>query len=150
MFRHPVDGGPNDPPEGRMLARQTLADCGLVRQHQPVRFPHMLVRYRRVSSADERQSVDLQRVALFSAGVHDRHLHQDKMSSARDYRPELRACLANLRALPEGVGFVAAEDVRRVRRSHNPAIEKPNNISNHASGSGTSENNSILSMEVDI
>ncbi len=33
---------------------------------------HMLV-----SSADDRQSVDLQRDALLAAGVDGRHLHQD-------------------------------------------------------------------------
>ena len=58
----------------------------------------MLVGYMRVSSADERQSVDLQRDALTAAGVDDRHLHQDRASGARDDRPGLTACLADLRA----------------------------------------------------
>jgi DNA invertase Pin-like site-specific DNA recombinase len=44
----------------------------------------MLVGYMRVSSADDRQSVDLQRDALLAAGVDGRHLHQDKASGARD------------------------------------------------------------------
>lgn len=57
----------------------------------------MLVGYMRVSSADERQSVDLQRDALLAAGVDDRHLHQDRASGARDDRPGLAACLADLR-----------------------------------------------------
>ena len=57
----------------------------------------MLVGYMRVSSADERQSVDLQRDALLAAGVDERHLHQDKASGARDDRPGLKACLADLR-----------------------------------------------------
>ena len=57
----------------------------------------MLVGYMRVSSADERQSVDLQRDALIAAGVDDRHLHQDRASGARDNRPGLAACLADLR-----------------------------------------------------
>ena len=38
----------------------------------------MLIGYMRVSSADERQSVDLQRDALIAAGVDERHLHQDR------------------------------------------------------------------------
>ncbi len=39
-------------------------------------FPYMLVGYMRVSTADERQSVDLQRDALMAAGVDDRHYYQ--------------------------------------------------------------------------
>ena len=35
----------------------------------------MLVGYMRVSSADDRQSVDLQRDALLAAGVNERHLY---------------------------------------------------------------------------
>jgi DNA invertase Pin-like site-specific DNA recombinase len=58
----------------------------------------MLVGYMRVSSADERQSVDLQRDALLAAGVDERHFHVDKASGARDDRPGLRACLAYLKA----------------------------------------------------
>lgn len=57
----------------------------------------MLVGYMRVSSADDRQSVDLQRDALTAAGVDERHLHQDKASGARDDRPGLKACLQDLR-----------------------------------------------------
>ena len=57
----------------------------------------MLVGYMRVSSADDRQSVDLQRDALLAAGVDARHLHQDKASGARDDRPGLKACLDDLR-----------------------------------------------------
>ena len=57
----------------------------------------MLIGYIRVSSADERQSVDLQRDALIAAGVDERHLHQDRASGARDDRPGLKACLADLR-----------------------------------------------------
>ena len=57
----------------------------------------MLVGYMRVSSADDRQTVDLQRDALTAAGVDSRHLHQDKASGARDDRPGLKACLADLR-----------------------------------------------------
>ena len=57
----------------------------------------MLVGYMRVSSADDRQSVNLQRDALTAAGVDARHLHQDKASGARDDRPGLKACLDDLR-----------------------------------------------------
>ena len=58
----------------------------------------MLIGYMRVSSADERQSVDLQRDALIAAGVDERHLHRDRASGARDDRPGLKACLADLRS----------------------------------------------------
>jgi DNA invertase Pin-like site-specific DNA recombinase len=58
----------------------------------------MMIGYMRVSTADERQSVDLQRDALVAAGVDERHLHQDKASGARDDRPGLKACLADLRS----------------------------------------------------
>ena len=57
----------------------------------------MLIGYMRVSSADERQSVDLQRDALIAAGVDECHLHQDRASGARDDRPGLQACLTDLR-----------------------------------------------------
>ena len=57
----------------------------------------MMVGYMRVSSADDRQSVDLQRDALLAAGVDDRHLYSDKASGARDDRPGLKACLAYLK-----------------------------------------------------
>ena len=57
----------------------------------------MLVGYMRVYSADKRQSVDLQRDALVAAGVDKRHLHQDRASGAKDDRPGLKACLADLR-----------------------------------------------------
>ncbi|GLK83703.1 recombinase family protein [Ancylobacter defluvii] len=51
----------------------------------------------RVSTADDRQSVDLQRDALIAAGIDERHLHHDKASGARDDRPGLLCCLAFLR-----------------------------------------------------
>lgn len=56
----------------------------------------MLIGYMRVSSSDDRQSVDLQRDALISAGVDARHIYTDKASGARDDRPGLKACLAYL------------------------------------------------------
>ncbi|EGX5978432.1 recombinase family protein [Salmonella enterica] len=57
----------------------------------------MLIGYMRVSSNDERQSVALQRDALIAAGVDPRHLHQDHASGARDDRPGLKTCLAEVR-----------------------------------------------------
>ncbi len=57
----------------------------------------MLVGYMRVSTSDERQSVDPQHDALLGAGVDARHLHQDRASGARDDRPGLRACIDDLR-----------------------------------------------------
>src|SRR6476659_5398601 len=57
----------------------------------------MLIGYMRVSSAAELPSVDLQRDALIAAGVDERQLHQDRASGARDDRPGLKACLADLR-----------------------------------------------------
>jgi DNA invertase Pin-like site-specific DNA recombinase len=58
----------------------------------------MLVGYMRVSSTDDRQTVDLQRDALVAAGVDHRHLQTDKASGARDDRPGLKACLDYLNA----------------------------------------------------
>ena len=58
----------------------------------------MLVGYVRVSTADERQSTDLQRDALRKAGVDERHIHEDKASGGRDDRPGLKACLEYLKA----------------------------------------------------
>jgi DNA invertase Pin-like site-specific DNA recombinase len=57
----------------------------------------MLIGYMRVSSTDDRQSVDLQRDALIAAGVDERQLYSDKASGARDDRPGLKACLAYLK-----------------------------------------------------
>ena len=74
--------------------------CRIVRVYDNADFEvcrTMLVGYMRVSSADERQSVDLQRDALIGTGVDERHLHQDRASGARDERPGLKACLADLR-----------------------------------------------------
>lgn len=58
----------------------------------------MLVGYMRVSSADDRQSHDLQRDALIAAGVDERQLYSDKASGARDDRPGLKACLTYAKA----------------------------------------------------
>lgn len=53
----------------------------------------MLVGYMRVSSDSDRQTTDLQRDALTTAGVDARHLFEDKASGARDDRPGLKKCL---------------------------------------------------------
>ena len=58
----------------------------------------MLVGYVRVSTADGRQSTDLQRDALRAAGVDERHVYEDKASGGRDDRPGLKACLEYLTA----------------------------------------------------
>ncbi|CCT61018.1 resolvase domain (plasmid) [Acetobacter pasteurianus 386B] len=68
-----------------------------MRQHQFRGLSHMLIGYMRVSSVDDRQSVDLQRDALIAAGVDERHLFSDKASGARDDRPGLKACLEYLK-----------------------------------------------------
>jgi DNA invertase Pin-like site-specific DNA recombinase len=58
----------------------------------------MLVGYVRVSTADERQSTDLQRDALRAVGVDERHVYEDKASGGRDDRPGLKACLEYVKA----------------------------------------------------
>ena len=89
----------------------------------------MLVGYVRVSTADERQSTDLQRDALRAAGVDERHVDEDKASGGRDDWPGLKACLEYLtsgdvlvvwrldrlgRSLPHLVGIVAELRARGV------------------------------------
>jgi hypothetical protein len=81
-----------------IFARQTLSECCSVRKIGIKGFPHMLIGYMRVSSSDDRQSVDLQRDALIAVGIDERHLHQDKASGARDDRPGLKSCLGELRS----------------------------------------------------
>jgi DNA invertase Pin-like site-specific DNA recombinase len=61
----------------------------------------MLVGYMRVSSDSDRQSTDLQRDALLSAGVDARHLFADHASGAKDDRP----------GLTKALDFVQAGDV---------------------------------------
>ena len=58
----------------------------------------MLIGYMRVSSLDERQSVDLQRDALLAAGVDERNIFQDKASGTRDDRPGLKDCLSYIKS----------------------------------------------------
>jgi len=57
----------------------------------------MLVGYVRVSTADDRQSTDLQRDALLSAGIDERNMFEDRSSGSRDDRPGLKACLEYMR-----------------------------------------------------
>jgi DNA invertase Pin-like site-specific DNA recombinase len=59
-------------------------------------FREMLVGYVRVSTADHRQSTDLQRDALQAAGVDTRQIYEDRASGSRDERPGLAACLQYL------------------------------------------------------
>jgi DNA invertase Pin-like site-specific DNA recombinase len=68
-----------------------------VREPDPWGFPHMLVGYMRVSTDGERQVFDLQRDALLSAGVDERHLFEDRVSGGRDARAGLAKALAFLR-----------------------------------------------------
>lgn len=51
----------------------------------------------RVSSADDRQSVDPQRVALIAASVNEQHLHTDKANGAGDDRPCFNSYIEGLR-----------------------------------------------------
>jgi len=51
----------------------------------------------RVSSDNDRQTTDLQRDALLTAGVDPRHLFEDKASGVRDGRPGLQQALAYVR-----------------------------------------------------
>lgn len=53
----------------------------------------MLVGYMRVSTDGDRQSVDLQRDALISAGVDTRHLFEDHISGTKSNRPGLNDAL---------------------------------------------------------
>jgi DNA invertase Pin-like site-specific DNA recombinase len=51
----------------------------------------------RVSKADGSQVLDLQRDALLTAGVSERHVYSDTASGKQDDRPGLAACLQALR-----------------------------------------------------
>lgn len=57
----------------------------------------MLIGYARVSKADGSQSLDLQRDALFAAGVGEDQIYSDRASGKTDARPGLEACLKALR-----------------------------------------------------
>ena len=56
----------------------------------------MLIGYMRVSTDNDRQVLDLQRDALRSAGVDERHLFADHASGNRRDRSGLASALANL------------------------------------------------------
>jgi DNA invertase Pin-like site-specific DNA recombinase len=49
----------------------------------------MLVGYMRISTDSDRQVLDLQRDALLSAGVDERHLFEDRVSGSRSDRAGL-------------------------------------------------------------
>lgn len=53
----------------------------------------MLIGYMRVSTDSDRQSTDLQRDALISAGIDERHIFDDKASGAKDDRAGLAQAL---------------------------------------------------------
>jgi DNA invertase Pin-like site-specific DNA recombinase len=57
----------------------------------------MLVGYMRVSTDSDRQVLDLQRDALLSAGVDERHLFEDRVSGSQGDRVGLAQALAFLR-----------------------------------------------------
>jgi Resolvase, N terminal domain len=58
----------------------------------------MLVGYMRVSTNGDRQVLDLQRDALLSAGVDERHLFEDRATGSRGDRIGLAKALAPSRA----------------------------------------------------
>ena len=58
----------------------------------------MLVGYMRVSTDGDRQTFDLQRDALLSAGVDERHLFEDRVSGSRGERTGLAKALAFIKA----------------------------------------------------
>ena len=58
----------------------------------------MLVGYMRVSTEGDRQVLDLQRDALLSAGVDERHLFEDRASGSRGDRAGLAKALAFIRS----------------------------------------------------
>ena len=55
----------------------------------------MLVGYMRVSTDGDRQTFDLQRDALLTAGVDERHLFEDRVSGSRGERAGLAKALAS-------------------------------------------------------
>ncbi len=85
-FRHMTK-----PRKGPKQGRRTN---GRLRDNPP---PSPLIGYMRVSKADGSQVLDLQRDALLSAGVSERHLYSDTASGKKDDRPGLAACLQALR-----------------------------------------------------
>src|SRR3954466_15571205 len=74
-----------------------MSEWNTVRKLPRRGFPHMLVGYMRVSTDSDRQVLDLQRDALLSAGVDERHLFEDRVSDSRGDRVGLAKALAFLR-----------------------------------------------------
>ena len=58
----------------------------------------MLIGYARVSKSDGSQSLDLQRDALWEAGVGAKDVYEDLASGVRENRPGLEHCLRAVRA----------------------------------------------------
>ena len=56
----------------------------------------MLIGYARVSKADGSQLLDLQLDALMGAGIAADRIYEDRVSSRKDHRPGLEACLKAL------------------------------------------------------
>ncbi len=56
----------------------------------------MLIGYARVPKADGSQLLDLRRDALIDAGVAADRIYENRVSSRKDHRPSLEACLKAL------------------------------------------------------
>ena len=79
-------------------ARKTRAErCPKNERLRDTPPPSPLIGYMRVSKADGSQVLDLQKDALLSSGVSERHLYSDTASGKKDDRPGLTACLQALR-----------------------------------------------------
>src|SRR3954471_20838324 len=74
-----------------------MSEWSTVRKPSEQGFPHMLIGYMRASTDSDRQVLDLQRDALLSAGVDERHLFEDRVSGSRGDRAGLAKALAFLR-----------------------------------------------------
>jgi DNA invertase Pin-like site-specific DNA recombinase len=57
-----------------------------------------LIGYMRVSKADGRQTLGLQRDALLAAGIVEKNIYEDHLSGRADERPGLGACIKALRS----------------------------------------------------
>jgi TnpA family transposase len=73
-------------------------------------FPHMLVGYMRISTDGDRQVLDLQRDALLSAGVDERHLFEDRV---RAHWSDILRIVASI-----STGTVTASLIMRQLASH--------------------------------
>lgn len=78
-----------------------------------------LIGYMRVSPPDDRQSADLKRDPRIAAGVHERHLHVDRASAAKDDRPGLKA-LSHQASLRRHARRVDARSARAVAAAPPP------------------------------